>query len=146
MVKVKIPLPPNTLYGGEAEWVWADDLGNGLYRVRNVPFFAKGLSYGDLIRAKLEDAVPEFSSIAEHSGHSTYRIYIRNDSGRQALDLLIQDLRALRCDIEGATEKLMAVDVPSEVDVYKVYARLEKAEQEGIIDFQEGHCGHKLRT
>jgi hypothetical protein len=49
------------------------------------------------------------------------------------------------CDIERATDKLVGVDVLPEADVYKVYEILAESERAGIIDFQEGHCGHPLR-
>jgi hypothetical protein len=52
----------------------------------------------------------------------------------------------LRCDVEIATDKIIAVDVLPEADVYAVYAALGQAEKEGVIDFEEGHCGHALRT
>jgi hypothetical protein len=53
-------------------------------------------------------------------------------------------LKALGCDIEVATDKIIAVDVLPQADVYAVYTALQDAEQSGIIDFEEGHCGHPL--
>lgn len=44
-----------------------------------------------------------------------------------------------------ANNKIVAVDVLPEADLYAVYAALDQAEEQGIIEFEEGHCGHPLR-
>jgi hypothetical protein len=45
-----------------------------------------------------------------------------------------------------ANNKIVAVDVLPEADVYAVYAALDHAEKQGMIDFEEGHCGHPLKA
>ncbi|HWZ43512.1 MAG TPA: DUF4265 domain-containing protein [Candidatus Saccharimonadales bacterium] len=146
MVKVTISLPENNLAGAVTESVWAEPQADGTYRVRNVPFYAKGISYGDLVEAEPKDGLLMFKGVAQHSGHSTYRIFA--NGGRTAPDVLalVETLKKMHCDIEPATDKLVGVDVLPEADIYKVYATLEQAEREGKIDFQEGHCGHPLRA
>src|SRR5260221_2496796 len=98
MVKIKVPLPPNDPSGGEAEWMWADPDGENRFRLRNVPVFAFGLSYGDTVNAPSVEGVPVFANVAEHNGHSTYRIYVK--TGRQASEVagLLDRLKALGCD------------------------------------------------
>ena len=38
----------------------------------------------------------------------------------------------------------LAVDVPPKADIYEVYSLLEAGEQNGVWEFDEGHCGHPL--
>jgi hypothetical protein len=146
MIKVTIPLPEDNLAGAATESVWAEPQGNGTYRIKNVPFYAKGISFDDLVKAEPKDDVLMFESVVQHSGHSTYRIFANN--GRKALEVLalVETLEKMHCHIEPATDKLVGVDVLPEADIYKVYATLEDAERMGKIDFQEGHCGHVLRA
>jgi hypothetical protein len=146
MVKVTIPLPEDNLAGAASESVWAEPQGDGTYRVKNVPFYAKGISFDDLVKAEPKDDVLMFKGVVRRSGHSTYRIFA-ND-GRTAPDVvaLVETLKKMHCDIEPATDKLVGVDVLPEADIHKVYATLEEAERAGKIDFQEGHCGHVLRA
>jgi hypothetical protein len=47
--------------------------------------------------------------------------------------------------LEYATKTIVGVDVPPEADIYAVYQILENAEAAGLLSFEEGHCGHKLR-
>jgi len=146
MVRIKIPLAEGNLAGAEAEWVWAQPLEDGTYEVKNVPFYAKGISCEDAVAAKPEDGVLVFERVARHSGHSTYRIYANEGRTAPEVVALLGTLRDLHCDIEPATDKLVGVNVPPGADVYKVYETMAESERAGLIDFDEGHCGHPLRT
>jgi hypothetical protein len=146
MVKIKIPLPPNDPSGGEAEWVWADPEENNAFVLRNVPTFAKGLSYGDTVRTRIEDDVPVFEDVVRRGGHSTYRIYAKSDRRSPEVTNVLQTLEKMHCDLEPATDKIVNVDVLPEADIYAVYRVLDDAEQAGILEFEEGHCGHPLRS
>jgi hypothetical protein len=145
MVKIKIPLAEGNLAGAEAEWVWAEPLDDGTYAVKNVPFYAKGISCEDVVKAEPEDGALVFKGVVQHSGHSTYRIYANEGRAIPGVAALLGTLRDLHCDIEPATDKLVGVDVLPEADVYKVYETMAESERAGLIDFDEGHCGHSLR-
>jgi|SRR5579863_4868221 len=144
MVKIKVPLPPNDPSGGEAEWMWADAGEENRFIVRNIPVFAFGLSYGDAVNAIIVDGVPVFANVAKHNGHSTYRIYAKTDWHAPEVVALLERLKGLGCDIEVATDKIIAVDVLPQADVYAVCAALQESERSGTIEFEEGHCGHPL--
>jgi len=146
MVKIKVPLPKDTLAGAEAEWVWAEPQGEGTFALKNVPFYAKGISCEDMVRADPEEGSLVFKGVARRSGHSTYRIYASAGRTTPTVAALLGTLRNMHCDIEPATDKLVGVDVLPEADIYKVYESLAESERAGVIDFQEGHCGHPLRT
>jgi hypothetical protein len=145
MVKIKIPLPPSDPSGGEAEWVWGAPEGNNTFVLKNVPTFAKGLSYGDTVKARIEDDVPVFVDVVRRGGHSTYRIYAKSDRKSPEMTNVLQTLENMHCDMEPATDKIVNVDVLPEADIYAVYQVLEDAERAGILEFEEGHCGHPLR-
>ena len=46
---IHVDLPNHPTACGES--MWAVDLGDDLYELRNVPFLAYGLNYGDVVRA-----------------------------------------------------------------------------------------------
>ncbi len=144
LVKIKVRLPPDDPSGGEAEWLWAEYDDRNLLILRNVPVFAFGLSYGDTVNSSIVDGVPVFTDVAERGGHSTYRIYARTDRRSPEIRTVIKRLEAMNCDIELATNRIVAVDVLPPADIHAVFAVLKKAEQEGILDFEEGHCGHAI--
>ena len=145
MVKIKIPLPDDNLAGAEAEWIWAEPADNGIYVVGNIPFYAKGISCEDKIKATPQGDILVFDAVSQHSGHSTYRVYAKDWRTAAGVAPLLETLRGMRCDIEIATDNLVGVDVLPEADIYEVYGTLEDADRAGIIDFDEGHCGHSLK-
>lgn len=146
MVKIKIPLPQNDPSGGEAEWLWAERAGADTFVVRNVPTFVYGLSYGDTVKAKPEDGVLVFDGVVQRGGHSTYRAYVKSDRRSPEMMTVLQTLEKMHCDIEPATNRIVGLDVLPEADIYKVYRILEDAERSGVLEFEEGHCGHPLRN
>jgi hypothetical protein len=144
MAKVTIPLPEDNLAGAASESVWTEPQGNGTYRIKNVPFYAKGISFDDLVKAERENDVLMFKNVIRHSGHSTYRVFAKDGRTDSDVVALLETLKKMHCHIEPATDRLVGIDVLPEADIYKVYATLEQAERSGKIDFQEGHCGHVL--
>lgn len=146
MVKITIPLPADNLAGATTESVWAEAEGDGKYRIKNVPFYAKGVSCEDIVEAKPEEGTLVFNRVVQHNGHSTYRIFAPSGRTTPEVVSLVGKLQQMHCDIEPATDKLVGVDVLPQADIYKVYETLADAERNGKIDFQEGHCGHPLKT
>lgn len=146
MVKITIPLSGDNLAGATSESLWAEPQNRGEYVLKNVPFYAKGLSCDDLIEAEQSDGNLLFKRVVQHNGHSTYRVYARQGRTAPEVSELLEKLRGMHCDVEPATDKLVGIDVLPDADVYKVYAALSEAEQAGTIDFQEGHLGHARRT
>jgi hypothetical protein len=49
---VKILLPIDDSEGPTAEGIWAEDLGDGTYRVDNHPHFRDDVAFGDIVTAK----------------------------------------------------------------------------------------------
>lgn len=141
MSKVTIKLP-----SGDTESVWVQELPDGNFLVENVPFFAKNLSCGDIVSAEAIDGTLKLKDIVGRGGHSTYRVYCEKGRQDAGVQQLLERLRETHCDIEPATDNLVAIDVLPEADIYQVYGLLEDAEKSGLIDFQEGHCGHPLRS
>jgi hypothetical protein len=142
LVKVAIDLKDEA-YG--VETVWAEPLGNGLYRLRNVPFMACGYSEQDVVNAAEINGQLSVTAVAERSGHSTYRVFLSEPMDNEAFRPLWEPLGKLGCTYERANRRLIGIDVPPESDVYAVYSLLEKGEQAKQWEFEEGHCGHPLR-
>ncbi|MCW5964073.1 MAG: DUF4265 domain-containing protein [Bryobacterales bacterium] len=145
LVKVFVRLEPADWHNYETESVWANPLSKGLYRVRNVPFYAMGISNDDVLRAELEGDALFCREVAQRGGHSTYRFFLMAGIGDEQWKPYWQPLETLGCSYERGTARLFAVDVPPDVDIYKAYALLDQGEKAGVWSFQEAHCGHPLR-
>ncbi len=129
----------------EAETLWAEPLGGGLYRLRNVPILAYGFSEQDVVRTDEVEGRHVVTGVTRPGGHSTYRVFLPDAMDDARFAKLFEPLGSLGCTYERANPRLMGIDVPPETDVYAVYAVLEQGEGAKQWSFEEGHCGHPLR-
>jgi len=120
---------------GTAERLWAAPLGGGKFRLDNTPFFAFGVSSGDVVRAKKSDVegIHDFVKVLAKSGHRTIRVVFETDiakdkKARAALNRLVRS----GCTFEGMNGMLFAIDVPPAADFQEVtnLAELLKLEWE----------------
>lgn len=155
--RVYFELDPLDWHGGGVEGLWAEPVENStsgsVYRLLNSPFYARGVSYLNIVRVtpRLDGGAGlQFAGVIDHSGHSTYMILVPPNSTE--FDTHWKRLEALGCTYEGAgiedtgfgQKELYSVDVPTESDVDAVYSILEEGEKDNVWMFQEGHCGHPL--
>jgi hypothetical protein len=119
-----------------AEGVWAIDLGDGKYQLDNTPFFARGVAWKDLVLGRLEDGKVIFQRVHKYSGHSTIRIFCKDDEKRNSLS---EELKRMGCSYEGIPQyKMVAIDVPLTVDLKQIQAFLDRGEQKGEWAYEEG--------
>lgn len=145
LVKLLVELEPDAWHGHGSETMWAEPLGGNRFRLRNVPFFVTGMSFGDIVAAREHNERLVVAGVVEHSGHSTYRVFVTDTVKKSDFPRMWARLEAIGCTYERATDRLLAIDVPGAVDVYRAYAILEEGEKHGVWDFDEGHCGHALK-
>ena len=156
-IRVYFELPENDWHGGGLEGLWAEPLeaspSGTVYRLLNSPYYARGISYLDVVRAvQRQDGGSglAFAGIIDHSGHSTYMIL--TPARTEEFESLWNRLSVLGCTYESAgieksasrNRELLSVDVPPSSDIHAAYAILEEGEKNNVWTFQEGHCAHVL--
>lgn len=145
LVKVTFPLPPeDQAQGVEAENLWAASLGGDRYRIDNIPFYAYGISHEDVVVANEVDGQLRFREVVARSGHSTYRVLVKDSAGYQSESFkkFWTRLLQLGCSHEVAKRRWITIDVPPDSDVFAVYRILEEGTAQGAWTFEEAHCGH----
>ena len=145
LVKVLFDLGSNAWHGNATETVWAENVTQNRFRLRNVPFYAFGVSNEDVVFAEKDGHAFVFTGVSIRAGHSTYRIILNETTQGWDFDNAWRPLEELGCIYEEGPGALKAVDVPSSVDIAQVYQLLEAGESDGVWDFEEGHCGHPVR-
>jgi hypothetical protein len=100
---------------GSVENMHAQPPSDGTFRLDNVPFHVRGISYDDIFTVVPNDGRLFFSSVARRGGHSTYRV--RLPAGKPHSHFLDRwaPLEALGCTYEGSSlggRRLYAIDVP----------------------------------
>lgn len=138
---------PNAWHDHATETMWAEKVDDDHYRLRNVPFYAYGISFNDVVAATGGPDGLGFKQVVERGGHSTYRIFLEEDvtidSGRFREHW--NPIEEAGANYERGTEMLLAVDVPPSADINRVYDLLEAGELACVWAFEEGHCGPTQR-
>lgn len=135
-IRVHVDLPNHPAIAGET--LWADHVGDDVYRVANVPFWAYGLNHGDLVRATPDtEGVLTIREVVEPGGHRTLRLIFEAalDRARQE-DLLGRIYVERSITFERANDRLVAVDVWPDADYRGVFEQLEAWADSGLLDFE----------
>jgi len=142
--RIRFDLPPSDWHDHAAERLWAEALGHDRYRLRNSPFYAYGVSFEDIVKAR-RDEVGQlvFETVVIRGGRSTYRLFAQTELDSESSRSSWQKLEALGCRYES-NGRLISVDVPATTDIYEVYAQLEQGVRDRAWDFEEAHCGHEV--
>jgi Domain of unknown function (DUF4265) len=111
------------LEGVHTETVWAVTVSPGRFRVDNVPWFAYGVSVGDIVEgAQYADGMYDFTRVTEASGNRTIRMILpdgeSSDSARGKA--ILAEVRAIGCSFEGANGRYFGVTIPPGVGLPEV--------------------------
>jgi hypothetical protein len=145
LVKVVFELKPSDWHYYTTESLWALPRGDDRYQIQNVPFHAYGVSYDDIVLAKANyKGQLIVHAVSERGGHSTYRVILNPHTTEEEFERAWKKLASMGSTYERATDRLIAIDIPPETDIYEAYAALESGENENVWGFEEAHCGHPL--
>lgn len=134
--KVHIDLPNHWATGGES--LWALPLGGNRYEIRNVPFYAYGLNFGDVVEATSDrsDLKPEVRRVVARSGHQTLRVSFKKTVPEELRIELMQQLGALKASFERATKSYFAIDVEPDGDYQATRKQLDSWQEQGVLDYE----------
>ncbi|HET8539397.1 MAG TPA: DUF4265 domain-containing protein [Anaeromyxobacter sp.] len=137
LVRIRVPLDAAGGAGPSDDWLWAEPLGSGRFRVESCPFFAYGVSRDDVVAASPPpgDESPRLDDVVEKGGHRTLRAALDPsvDVAHPRVQDLLGRLLELGCTHETLRPKLVAVDVPPAVDVATAVAALQALGDEGLL-------------
>ncbi|WP_328582521.1 DUF4265 domain-containing protein [Streptomyces sp. NBC_00370] len=102
------------------EGLWAIDLGDGIVRLDNVPWFVPGVACGDVFLASAdEEGLFWAGDVVRPSENCTIRLIVLRDKGSVAARQSVLDLfRDLGVRGEGVEQfRMVALDVPPTADL-----------------------------
>lgn len=146
LTKVWFNLDPDW-HCNSTETLWAEHLSRSEYRLKNSPFLKKGVSYGDIVTANLVNGILVFDRVLRKSGNSTYRLLVDEKKKPKPFECYWLPLKIIGCSYEESANfalPMLAVNVPSDTNIFTAFSLLEKGEKCGVWDFEEGDCGHKV--
>jgi len=122
------------------ENLWAVDLGEGRYRIDNIPFYVLGISDGDLVAAVTEeDGRLVFSELVEASSNSTFRLIVSDQEKTSEVRTMFRDRG---CPSELVSHGLISLHIPESVAMRPIAALIEQGEKDGRWGFEEGALRH----
>jgi hypothetical protein len=136
LVKIHLDLPNHWGIGGES--LWAEPLGNDLYKIENVPFYAYGLNFQDIVRATpdSEDFIPEIRELVTPSGHRTFRVFFNKHIDRNQQESVLDSMESLGISYERANNIYVALDMKPRGDYQAVFDQLDEYLEQGILGFE----------
>lgn len=120
--------------GGES--MWAKEIEGDLYAVRNLPFFAFGLNFGDVVLAPEIAGLREVQAVVRSSGHRTLRLVFGDHVTQPEQRLYLDALQKLGGTYERGTKRLVAIDVPPGADFDAMLVTLDRSEAAGELSFE----------
>ncbi len=125
------------------ESVWATPVAQGLYRLGNIPFFARGVAYEDVVSAvRKDDGTLGFVEVVRPSGHGTLRVIVYEESDAPGLR---RELEEIGCDTERShIPNLFAVDVPPSVSLEAVRHLLDADTASERWEYEEACLGEQM--
>ena len=125
-----------------SERLWAFSLGNGLYRVNNVPWFVRNLAVDDVVSAEAgsDEVHPVFRALVEPSSHITVRVIVlRSGPLLGELQPVVDVFAPLGVYVEGVQQYgMVALDIPPEAPLRQIHDRLLLGEAAGSWAWEEG--------
>ncbi|HLW97498.1 MAG TPA: DUF4265 domain-containing protein [Candidatus Acidoferrales bacterium] len=135
-VRVIVDLPEPDM-GVSGERLWAVPVGNDIFEIRNSPWHARNINWGDWVKAvaESEDKWPMFVSVVKRSGHRTMHVFI-HESGSEKREEILKKINELGASYENADGKMYAIDCAPEVDVLRIIRYLDEMKKDGVLDFR----------
>ncbi|SRR6266516_3358187 len=136
LTKIVVDLPNHWATGGEG--MWAKPLGEDLYEVQNVPFYAYGLNFGDVVRAvqPAPNKKPVVSELVRAGGHRTLRVTFSDSLTESERLEHLCSLNDLKASFEGANKRYFAIDIEPDGDYEAVCDRLAAWEAQGPLEYE----------
>jgi hypothetical protein len=117
------------------ESLWAYEIERGIYAIDNVPFFARGVSWGDVVSVERKDNELHFKEVVRPSDHSVIRVIVYDTS---KVGEMHDKLREMDCDTEQShLPSLLTVDCPPSADLEQVLDFLGNGEAEERWTYEE---------
>jgi hypothetical protein len=131
-----VDLPNHWATGGES--LWAFRLDDGTYQIDNVPFYAYGVNYRDIVRvdSSTPDQKPIVKEVVKPSGHRTIRVIFPKEVGKAEQAPIISVLEKMHVSAERAFEYYLALDIPPIVDYDSVRDTLDGYQHNGILEYE----------
>lgn len=118
----------------DREGIWASPRPNGMFHLDNIPFYAMGVSDGDLVSVEERGGEIFFKELIEPSDNCTVRVIIYEIEREAEIRSKLHDLG---CSIEGVGIKGLIACSFDKARYSAISQYLEDAHIQEVLDYQE---------
>jgi hypothetical protein len=143
LVKVIADVAPGDPWERATESLWAEPLGDDRYELRNSPWHARDLHWGDVVRCipPQGDAPepPRVVEVLEPSGHAGFSVFFYESTGDELREATLRNLERLGGSwewYEPGGGRLYAIDLPPSRGRQPIIDLLDEAEAHGHLGWQ----------
>ncbi len=117
------------------ESIWGVDLGNNLFKINNIPFYTKDVSFDDTVSVVDIDGVLHYKKTIKSSGNSTIRIIFFDE---KEIEDCISAIQKMGCEYEKFSSTFIAINIPITTNLEIVLDYLEYLSFKEIADYEYG--------
>ncbi len=129
-------------FGRGSEWMWGERIGADRFRLSNTPWWVRGVSYRDVVFARVRRGRLAYAGVSLRGGHSTCWMVLRVARDAEAFTRQWAKLHDLGCRYEGDGRRTFAIDVPPGADFDLVERLLHAGAVEGTWYYEVAHRAH----
>ena len=123
----------------ETERLWADAVGDGLYKLTNVPFLAYNLNIGDIVRCtRGSDEELVVDEVVERSGTGTLRLFFAKEASDEEIESVLAVFEGIPAKIEKGRREHWAVATKTAENLKIAVERLRQLSSPRF-DFETGY-------
>lgn len=137
--KILIELQPDHWSGEGGERLWAKPLDDGLYEIRNTPWYAYDVSWGDVVRCEgmFPADLPIVAEVVRSAGHLTVRIFFDEVEAAER-ERILEEINRKGATYENAGGTRCALDVEPTVNPEALLDYLAVHEEAGHLAWDSG--------
>jgi hypothetical protein len=110
------------------------------FRIESIPLFTPSVSKGDIVSVVDDENAYHFEMVIDPSGNSTIQVSFFDET---LMEPFFEYMQGMGCDYEASFDKKMvAVNIPFDVQYSMVQDYFEKGEEEGNWTYKESNQMH----
>jgi len=137
--KILIELEPGHWSGRTGERVWAKPLGERRYEIRNTPWYAYDVNWGDVVRCEgMSPAnLPIVAEVLRSGGHRTLRVFYLGDDNDER-EAILAEINRAGAQYENADGMTYALDIAPNANLGELLRYLSEKEAADVLAWESG--------
>lgn len=117
------------------ESIWGVELNNNFFKINNIPFYTKDVSFGDTVSVVQNNENLYYEKTIKSSGNSTIRVIFFDE---EKVEECIKYIEKMGCEYEKFSSTFLSLNIPITLNIEVVLNYLEYLSAKEIADYEYG--------